>query len=98
MNLSPSAEKRLKGLLPKTAAGFSVTGYIGTCRGSTPLLKPATDPAEGQETMTGGEITFFVNPDIADEFRDCELDYDPSLFGKGLTAIWPHRSGCACKH
>lgn len=98
MNVSKPAETRLKALLPAEATGFSVIGYLGTCRGSTPIMKPAPSPADKQETMTAGDITFFVNSDIAEEFRDCELDYDPSLFGKGLTATWPHRAGCACKH
>lgn len=98
MNLSKPAENRLKALLPAETTGFSVTGYLGTCRGSTPVLTPANEPTAKQETMIGGDITFFVNENIADEFRDCELNYDPSLFGKGLTATWPHRTGCACKH
>jgi Fe-S cluster assembly iron-binding protein IscA len=98
MNLSHKAEARLKQLLPQGTAGFSVTGYLGTCRGSTPIMKPADNPADGQETLTAGGITFFVNAEIANEFSDSTLDYDPSLFGKGLTASWPHRAGCACKH
>jgi len=96
MKLTTAAENRLKHLLPRDAGGFSVTGYLGTCRGSTPILKPAGEPEDGQETLQTKGIRFFVNPEIADEFRDCEMDYDPSLFGKGLTATWPHRSGCAC--
>jgi Fe-S cluster assembly iron-binding protein IscA len=95
MKISGTAEKRLKKLLKK-AAGFSVSGFMGTCRGSTPVLKPVEGPADNQETMTAGDITFFVNEEIAAEFRDSVLDYDPSFFGKGLTATWPHRSGCAC--
>lgn len=98
MNLTTAAENRLKKLLPQASKGFSVIGYLGTCRGSTPVMKPAEAPAAGQETMESHGITFFVNSDIAAEFRDCELNYDPSLFGKGLTATWPHRSGCACNH
>ena len=96
MKLTTTAKNRLKHLLPLEAEGFSVTGYLGTCRGSTPVLHPADHPEAEQETMQTDGILFFVNPDIADEFRDCEMDYDPSLFGKGLTATWPHRSGCAC--
>jgi Fe-S cluster assembly iron-binding protein IscA len=98
MKLSTAAKKRLKDLLPQDAAGFSVVDYMGTCRGSTPVMQPADGPADGQETITCDTISFFVNADIADEFRDCEMDYDPSLFGKGLTATWPHRAGCACNH
>jgi Fe-S cluster assembly iron-binding protein IscA len=98
MNLTTAAKNRLKHLLPQEARGFSVTGYLGTCRGSTPVMSPAENPADGQEVIETDGLLFFVNPDIADEFRDCAMDYDPSLFGKGLTATWPHRSGCACNH
>lgn len=98
MKLTPAAEQRLKKLLPSDAAGFSVTGYVGTCRGSTPVLEPATQPRGNQTTIQDCGITFFVNTELADVFRDCEMDYDPALFGKGLTASWPHRDGCACNH
>lgn len=97
MTISKTAEHRLKELLPKDSAGFSVTGYLGTCRGSTPAFKPAQEPTAAQETMESNGITFFVNAEIAEEFRDCQIDYDPSLFGKGLTATWPHREGCNCQ-
>lgn len=98
MNVSTNAETRLKKLLPAEAAGFSVTGYVGTCRGSTPVIKPASGPLPEQKTLECRGLCFYVNPDIADQFRDCTLDYDPALFGKGLTATWPHRAGCACNH
>ncbi|MGE4488977.1 MAG: hypothetical protein AB7E95_05485 [Kiritimatiellales bacterium] len=96
MILSATAEKRLNDLLPAEAKGFAVTGFVGTCRGSTPVLQPADEAQPGQETMTGGNLTFFVNPDIADDFRECSMDYDGSFLGKGLTATWPHRLGCNC--
>lgn len=98
MKLTPAAQKRLKKLLPPNAAGFSVTGFVGTCRGSTPSIQPANAPESDQQIIQGGGITFFVNNDIADHVSRCEMDYDPSLFGKGLTATWPHRDGCACNH
>jgi Fe-S cluster assembly iron-binding protein IscA len=98
MNLTKAAKKRLEHLLPADAEGFSVVGYLGTCRGSTPIMSPAAGPTDQQETMQSAGISFFVEKDIADEFRDCEIDHDPSLFGKGLTATWPHREGCACNH
>jgi Fe-S cluster assembly iron-binding protein IscA len=98
MKLTPSAEKRLKKLLPDNASGFSVTGYVGTCRGSTPNLQPANDPNPDQQTITGGGLTFFVNNDIAKQFSECEMDYDPSFLGKGLCATWPQCDGCTCSH
>jgi len=96
MNLSATAEKRLLKLLSKGASGFSVEGFIGTCRGSTPILKPVQKARSDQETIHSGDLTFYVNPETADRFRTCSIDYDPSLFGKGLSAIWPHKKDCAC--
>lgn len=96
MKLTDAAKKRLTELLPEESIGFSVEGFVGTCRGSTPELKPAKQATAGQQTLQQDGLTFFVNPEIADAFRDCSLDYDGSFFGKGLTAVWPHREGCAC--
>lgn len=96
MNLSEKARKRLEALLPENTGGFSVTDFVGTCRGSTPVIQPANHAQDGQETVTCEGLTFFVNPEIAADFRDCTLDYDGAFFGKGLTATWPHRKGCAC--
>jgi len=96
MNLTAKAEKRLAKLLPQNAAGFSVEGFIGTCRGSTPALKPAQQAQPGQELFEHSGLTFFLNPDIAARFRTCSLDYDRSFFGKGLTATWSQCEECAC--
>lgn len=96
MNLSEEAKRRLTALLPNDASGFSITGFVGTCRGSTPVMKPAQEALSGQETIASGSLTFFVNPDIAADFRDCAIDYDGSFLGKGLIVTWPHRPGCAC--
>jgi Fe-S cluster assembly iron-binding protein IscA len=96
MNITETAKKRLTDLLPKEAAGFSVTGFVGTCRGSTPVLDPAQTAQAGQEALTCEGLTFFVNPDIAGDFHECSIDYDGSFMGKGLIVTWPHRNGCAC--
>jgi len=96
MNLSITAEKRLKKLLSKGAAGFSVTGFVGTCRGSTPCIQPADRAQPGQQTIECGGLTFFVNEEIAERFGTCHLDYDRSFFGKGLTATWTQCDECAC--
>jgi len=96
MKFSETAKTKLAGLLPDGAAGFSVTGFVGTCRGSTPVLNPAQKALAGQVTLECEGITFFVNPEIAVDFRDCAIDYDRSFLGKGLTVTWPHRAGCAC--
>lgn len=96
MKLSETAEKRLKKLLTKGTSGFSVTGFVGTCRGSTPCIKPATQANGCQKTVVHGGITFFVNQEIAEKFSACHLDYDRSFFGKGLTASWPQCKECNC--
>lgn len=96
MNLTKKAEKRLEKLLPQDAAGFSVEGFIGTCRGSTPVLKPAQEARADQETLEQNGLTFFLNADIAERFRTCSLDYDRSFLGKGLTATWSQCEECAC--
>jgi Fe-S cluster assembly iron-binding protein IscA len=96
MKLSKTAKMKLVDLLPEGMTGFSVTGFVGTCRGSTPVLKPAHESQSGQVPLECEGVTFFVNPEIAADFRDCAIDYDRSFFGKGLTVTWPHRAGCAC--
>jgi Fe-S cluster assembly iron-binding protein IscA len=96
MNLSATAKTRLTALLPAEATGFSIEGFVGTCRGSTPVMNPVCVSAPGQETVKCEGLTFFVNPELAADFRECSLDYDGSFFGKGLTATWPHRLGCNC--
>ena len=98
MTLSDAAKKRLIKLLPKGCIGFEVQGYLGTCRGSTPVLKPIAKPLPDAECMTVAGLSFFVAPDIAGFIRDCALDYDPSFFGKGLTMKRSHEHGCACQH
>jgi Fe-S cluster assembly iron-binding protein IscA len=96
MNLSQKAEKRLKKLLSEGAAGFSVTGFVGTCRGSTPVIQPALKAEAGQITVESAGLSFFVNAEIAERFSTCNLDYDGSFLGKGLTATWPQCDKCAC--
>jgi len=96
MNISENARNKLSLLLPEGATGFSVTGFVGTCRGSTPVINPAQKAQVGQETIRCEGLTFFVDPETVADFCDCTIDYDPSFFGKGLTATWPHRAGCAC--
>jgi len=96
MNVSETAKQRLISLLPEGFRAFSVSDFVGTCRGSTPVLQPANQPQADQQTLECQGLIFFVNRDIYTDFRDCTLDYDRSLFGKGLIATWPHRAGCAC--
>jgi Fe-S cluster assembly iron-binding protein IscA len=96
MTLSDAARKRLLKLLPKESVGFEVQGYVGTCRGSTPVLKPVFHPPLHLEHITTSGLEFFVSADIAEFIRDCDIDYDPSFLGKGLTMTRSHQNGCAC--
>lgn len=98
MKLTRAAQQRLETLLPPHFAGFALTGLMGTCRGSTPMLSPSNAPESNQTMMHSAGFLFFVNAELVEILRDALLDYDPSLFGKGLTASWPHRSGCHCHH
>ncbi len=96
MKISDTAKKKLAEILPKDTVGFSVTGFVGTCRGSTPVIIPADAAQAGQKTVECEGLLFFVAPEIADDFSACLIDYDGAFFGKGLTATWPHRPGCNC--
>lgn len=96
MTLTDAARKRLTALLPKESGGFEVQGYLGTCRGSTPILKPVSHPDPDYVVSDAGGISFFIKPEIFEFLRDCTLDYDPSFFGKGLTMVRSHQHGCAC--
>jgi len=96
MNISETAEKRLKALLPPEAVGYSATDFVGTCRGSTPVIQPVQAAQPDQETLTQNGLTFFVNRKIVEKFSTCDLDYDRSFLGKGLNASWPQCNECNC--
>lgn len=98
MTLTDAARKRLVALLPEGNIGYEVQGYLGTCRGSTPVLKPVAFPLLDEENICAGGIQFYVKAEIVDFIRDCDMDYDPSFFGKGLTMTRSHQNGCACNN
>ena len=65
MQLTPGARKRLRRLLDAVgpvARGFRVRGILGTCAGSTPLLKPAAGPNAKEVEIEADGICFFVPP------------------------------------
>ena len=99
MDITAEAQKRLAELLgkaPGRPSGLRLQGYIGTCRGSTPVLKPADGPEEGDATVQAGQAVLYVAGEYRDLMETARLDYDGSLMGAGLTLTWPHREGCAC--
>lgn len=96
MELTDKARQRLIRLLPKGRRGFRFEGYVGTCRGSAPIIKPADAPGEDEQLYEVEGISFFTNAENLELLVDSHLDYDPTFFGRGLTMTWPHREGCAC--
>jgi iron-sulfur cluster assembly protein len=100
MTVTDNAAERLRELLEKAgkaAGGLRIEGFIGTCRGSTPILKPVDQPQGGDKVFETGGVRLFIAPDCVDQLAASTIDYDPSLFGKGLNMTWPHRDGCACQ-
>jgi len=97
MIISEEAQKRLKKLLPANSNGFRYIGHVGTCRGSTPILKPAQKPAEDESVIESYGIVFYVTEENFERLDRAIIDYDPSFMGKGLTMNW-HKDGCACNH
>lgn len=97
MTLTDAAHERLQELLPEDARGFRVEGWVGTCRGSTPVLKPAQETRADEVEFSEKNIVFFAKRDQADILQSAALDYEPGLFGRGLRMTWPHQDGCACQ-
>ncbi len=99
MNISPAAIAKLKKLLdrlPSATGGLRFEGYIGTCHGSSPILKPVATPDAGDVERVEDGIRFFVPADKVDLFAAATLDVDRSFMGRGLFLTWPHGQGCDC--
>ncbi len=97
MVITEAAKNRLIRLLPAGCKGFRYEGHIGTCRGSTPILKPVQEIATDEEIVEASGISFFTKKEHFERLCSCAIDYDPSFFGKGLNMTW-HRDGCVCSH
>jgi len=96
MQITKPAQTKLRRLLPDGWTGFRYNGFIGTCTGSTPLIKPVKEPWKGVRVEAAG-IVFFASPRDALVLDAATLDYDSRFFGKGLTMTWPHGTeGCGC--
>lgn len=99
MDITSDAARRLRVLqdrLGSTRGGLRFEGYIGTCKGSSPVLKPASAPESGQDEVVVKGIRFFVPPDQRAVFAAARLDFESGLMGRGLHMTWAHRDGCAC--
>lgn len=102
MRVSDKAVTRLRRLLDSAgqeACGFRFRGHVGTCRGSTPVIRPASGPEDGETAVDCGGIVFYVPEEYRVLFDLGALDYESGLFGKGLYLTWEHGSGvpCACQ-
>lgn len=94
-----AAQERLARLLQAAGAdcrGFRFDGYIGSCRGSTPLLRPAVGPSRGDTEERCGGVLVYVPSEYAEVAAQATLDFEPSFMGRGLHLSWPHRRGCQC--
>ena len=99
MVITEKAEEKLTRMLQAAAPGapgFRLEDIVGTCHGSTPVLKPVTQPAAADTRVHGNRITLFLPPAYADAMDQGTLDYDASFMGRGLTLTWPHTAQCPC--
>ena len=98
MDVTEAGSNRLESLRGRAGhacIGFLFQGSVGTCRGSSPILKPVSEPVVGACELRVGKVRLFALGDYAGILKDATFDYDNSLFGKGLTISWPHRGeGC----
>ncbi len=97
MRITAKAKTKLAALLPGDCCGFRFEGVVGSCRGSTPILKPIRTPEPGSVLVECEGLVFYCFPEQADCLQDGTLDYDPSMFGRGLNLTWPHRESCQCQ-
>lgn len=101
MIVTEKAGKRLKHLLkrhPGAPKGLRYKGKIGTCKGSSPVFKPAEAPDENEESVNSDGLVFFVKKGDLELFDSATIDYDNSFLGKGLTMTWPHCPECHCSN
>ena len=94
MKINKNAESRLKRLLGKHL-GFRYLGHLGSCRGSTPVLRPSNSKEEDEVIVEECGIKFFVTAEHLETLEVAVFDYDQSFMGKGLTVTW-HKDGCNC--
>jgi Fe-S cluster assembly iron-binding protein IscA len=100
MTVTDKAQKRLRKLLKRSGAranGFRIESYVGTCRGSSPVIKPVEKAAEMDLVIEIDDRLFVaVAEDCRQTLENAELDFQGGFLGRGLTLTWPHSDGCQC--
>jgi Fe-S cluster assembly iron-binding protein IscA len=98
MVVTPAAKTKLLRLAGGTppAGGLRLEGYLGTCRGSAPSLRPTDTPKHGDEVVDLNGLRLFIPRRFAHLMAGATLDWDPSFMGRGLNLTWPHHERCPC--
>lgn len=99
MKISQRAEKKLSEMLSRLGGdttGFLISGFMGTCRGSTPILEPVQGGNTGDVLVQQEPLQLYVSAEYVDFLATANLDYDPSFMGRGLFMTWEHQRGCPC--
>jgi len=71
-------------------------GVIGTCRGSTPVLRPVDAAAEGDAEVQCEGLVLYIPEEHAHLVDSAVLDWETSFMGRGLSLTWPHSDACHC--
>lgn len=101
MTVTEKAQKRLRKLSKRSDAGangFRIESYVGTCRGSSPVIKPVEKATEQDLVIEFDDSLFVaVAEDCRQTLENAELDFQGGFLGRGLTLTWPHSDGCHCQ-
>lgn len=100
LKVTNNATKKLREMLSRLGddvAAYRITGFMGTCRGSTPVLDPVNEPVKGDVKVLDEPVAMYVIREYADLMESATLDYDGSFMGKGLMMTWEHQEGCPCQ-
>ncbi len=100
MTTTDKAEKKLRKLLERSGGGFCgfrITGYVGTCRGSSPVIKPVAKAGANDLILDLSGMFICIAPDCRQVLADATLDYQGGFMGRGLTLTWPHSPHCQCR-
>jgi Fe-S cluster assembly iron-binding protein IscA len=98
MQITQAAEQKLQKLSHDLGdpAYLRIEGYLGSCRGSKPVLKPASEPAETDTVIETGTLSLCLVEEHTELLQSATMDCDDSFLGKGLTLTWPHQDNCPC--
>lgn len=98
MHITQAAQQKLQKLRHDLGnpAYLRIEGYLGSCRGSKPVLTPASEPAETDTVIETDGLVFCLIEEYAELLLSATMDCDDSFLGKGLTLTWPHQDNCPC--